>query len=80
MDYFQKGKHLGFLADPFTAKSCNDHIYLIKQTCFPLAHVKTHKLSVCKQKLLQVSSQAVNKLCPHCLFPVVVASLEQAVI
>ena len=34
-------------------------------------HVKTHKL-------LQVCSQAVNKLCSHCLFPVVVTSLEQA--
>ena len=30
-------------------------------------------------KLLQICSQAVNKLCPHCLFPVVVTSLEQAV-
>jgi hypothetical protein len=30
-------------------------------------------------KLLQICSQAVNKLCSHCLFPVVVTSLEQAV-
>jgi hypothetical protein len=34
-------------------------------------HVKTHKL-------LQTCSQAVDKLCSHCLFPVV-TSLEQAV-
>jgi hypothetical protein len=30
-------------------------------------------------KLLQICSQAVNKLCSHYLFPVVVTSLEQAV-
>jgi hypothetical protein len=30
-------------------------------------------------KLLQICSQAVDKLCSHCLFPVVVTSLEQAV-
>ena len=35
-------------------------------------HVKTHKL-------LQICSQAVDKLSSHCLFPVVVTSLEQAV-
>jgi hypothetical protein len=33
----------------------------------------------CANKLLQIWSQAVNKLCSHCLFPVVVTSLEQAV-
>ena len=53
-------------------------------------HVKTHKLLqviikyyvcmyVCANKLLQICSQAVDKLCSHCLFPVVVTSLEQAV-
>jgi hypothetical protein len=30
-------------------------------------------------KLLQICSQAVNKLCSHCLFPVVVTGLDQAV-
>jgi hypothetical protein len=30
-------------------------------------------------KLLQIYSQAVDKLCSHCLFLVVVTSLEQAV-
>ena len=30
-------------------------------------------------KLLQICSQAVDKLCSHCLFPVVGTSLEQAV-
>jgi hypothetical protein len=30
-------------------------------------------------KLLQICSQAVNKLCSHCLFPVVGTSLEEAV-
>jgi hypothetical protein len=30
-------------------------------------------------KLLQICSQAVDKLCSHCLFPVIVTSLEQAV-
>jgi hypothetical protein len=30
-------------------------------------------------KLLQTNPQAVDKLCSHCLFPVVVTSLEQAV-
>ena len=30
-------------------------------------------------KLLQICSQVVDKLCSHCLFPVVVTSLEQAV-
>jgi hypothetical protein len=30
-------------------------------------------------KLLQICSQAVDKLSSHCLFPVVVTSLEQAV-
>jgi hypothetical protein len=30
-------------------------------------------------KLLQICSQAVDKLCSHCLFPVVVTSVEQAV-
>jgi hypothetical protein len=35
-------------------------------------HVKTHKL-------LQICSQAVDKLSSHCLFPVVVTSLKQAV-
>ena len=39
----------------------------------PLAtRLKTHKL-------LQICSQAVDKLCSHCLFPVVTTSLEQAV-
>jgi hypothetical protein len=32
-------------------------------------HVRTHKL-------LQICSQAVDKLCSHCLFPVVVTSSE----
>ena len=37
--------------------------------------------SCCKSanKLLQICSQAVDKLCSHCLFPVVVTSLDQAV-
>ena len=30
-------------------------------------------------KLLQIGSQVVDKLSSHCLFPVVVTSLEQAV-
>jgi hypothetical protein len=42
-------------------------------------HVKTHKLLQSANKLLQICSQAVDKLCSHCLFPVVVTSLEQAV-
>ena len=42
-------------------------------------HVKTHKLLQVYNKLLQVCSQAVDKMCSHCLFPVVVTSLEQAV-
>jgi hypothetical protein len=42
-------------------------------------HVKTHKLlQVCKQVVTNLS-QAVDKLYSHCLFPVVVTSLEQAV-
>ena len=36
-------------------------------------HVKTHKL-------LQICSQSFDKLCSNCLFPVVVTSLEQAVL
>ena len=41
-------------------------------------HVKTHKLlQVCKQVVIQICSQAVDKLSSHCLFPVVVTSLEQ---
>ena len=35
-------------------------------------------LLVCKQ-VVTICSQAVNKLCSHCLFPVVGTSLEQAV-
>jgi hypothetical protein len=44
-------------------------------------HVKTHKLLqvMYANKLLQICSQAVNNLWSHCLFPVVVTSLEQAV-
>ena len=44
-------------------------------------HVKTHKLLQVYNKLLQICSQAVDifKMCSHCLFPVVVKSLEQAV-
>jgi hypothetical protein len=34
-------------------------------------HVKTHKFQIC--------SQAVDKLCSHCSFLLVVTSLEQAV-
>jgi hypothetical protein len=30
-------------------------------------------------KLLQICSQAVDKLCSHCLFPIVVTTLEQDV-
>ena len=43
-------------------------------------HVKT-KTSCYRSanKLLQICSQAVDKLCPHYLFPVLVTSLEQAV-
>ena len=33
----------------------------------------------CTRKLLQICSQVVDKLCSHCMFPVVVTSLEKAV-
>ena len=42
-------------------------------------HVKRTSCYRSANKLLQICSQAVDKLCSHCLFPVVVTSLEQAV-
>jgi hypothetical protein len=57
--------------------SFKTYLYNIKHnTC--ITHVKTHKLYRSANKLLQICSQVVDKLCSHCLFLDVVTSLEQA--
>jgi hypothetical protein len=55
---------------------------LIIHNALTESRVHTWKRTSCSRsanKLLQVCSQAVDKLCSHCLFPVAVTSLEQAV-
>jgi DNA/RNA-binding domain of Phe-tRNA-synthetase-like protein len=53
-------------------QSCYNWEQAVRKHLVDKINVKTHKL-------LQICSQAVDKLCSHCLFPVVVTSLEQAV-
>ena len=50
--------------------------------CVFTCSVHTQKRTSCYKftnKLLQICLQAVSKLSSHCLFPVVITSLEQAV-
>ena len=64
-------------------RSCTEQppeIFEILGLIFAGAHKKRTSCYKSANKLLQICSQAaVDKLCSHCLFPVVVTSLEQAV-
>jgi hypothetical protein len=74
-------------------KQCSEHILLTScwnniTTCLLQVLLQPVRFYVCTthvctthgktHKLLQICSQAVDKLSSHCLFPVVVTSLEQA--
>jgi hypothetical protein len=58
---------------------CNNLcVFYVCSRCTHVRRTSCYK-TLSANTLLQICSQAVDKLCSHCLFPVVVTSLEQAV-
>jgi hypothetical protein len=61
-----------------SAASQKSHTGKISALSLQNTHVKRTSCYKSANKLLQICSQTVDKLSSHCLFPVVVTSLEQA--